>query len=197
MLAAATAAAALAGCGGSHRSSSSTSASSSPAATTTSAPTTGSATSAPPGSPGTGACTGSQLALSYAGTEGGTGHLELTLALRNVGSRTCAVRGYPGVRLLDRIGRALPLRVQRGHGFFPDTLSAPRAVALTPGTSARFGISFVTNNEYAGARVCRTASAAMSAVPGWSGSRWERVSLRAAPRIAPCGNQVVVSPVHA
>lgn len=117
------------------------------------------------------------------------------LALRNVGARACAIRGYPGVRMLDPTGRALPLRVQRGHGFFPDTLSAPRTVALVPGTSAHFGISFVTNREYAGAHVCHTAGAAMSAVP--PGSRWQRVSLRGAPRISPCGRQLVVSPVHA
>ena len=54
----------------------------------------------------------------------------------------------------------------------------------------------MTNNEYAGARVCRTAAAAMSAAPG-PGTQWYRVSLRSAPRISPCGDQLTVSPVHA
>ena len=53
----------------------------------------------------------------------------------------------------------------------------------------------MTNNEYKGARVCRTATAAMLSAPG-SRSHWQRLSLRAGPRIAPCGNQVVVSPIH-
>jgi hypothetical protein len=68
-------------------------------------------------------------------------------------------------------------------------------VTLAPEASAHFGISLVTNNEYRGARVCRTAAAAMVSAPG-SRSHWQRVSLRAGPRIAPCGNRVVVSPIH-
>jgi hypothetical protein len=174
---------ALAGCGSSQTSSSTT-------------VSTGSAAIAPRAASPTPACTGSQLATSYAGTEGATGHLELTLALRNVSGRACRLRGYPGARLLDAGGRPLPLRVSRGHGFFPDTTGTPKAMMLKPGGRAHFGISFVTNNEFKGARVCRTAKAAMSAAPGSAG-HWQRVSLRAAPRISPCGNQLVVSPVHA
>jgi hypothetical protein len=67
---------------------------------------------------------------------------------------------------------------------------------LKPGGRARFGVSFVTNNEFAGAHVCRTAAAAMSSAPGAAG-HWWRLSLRGAPRISPCGNQLVVSPVYA
>jgi hypothetical protein len=173
----------LGGCGSSQTSSSTTA-------------STGSAGGAPRAASGTSACSGSQLATSYAGTEGATGHLELTLALRNVSGRPCRLRGYPGARLLDAGGRPLPLRVSRGHGFFPDTAATPKAMVLKPGGRAHFGISFVTNNEFKGARVCRTAKAALSTAPG-SGGRWQRVSLRAAPRISPCGNQLVVSPVHA
>ncbi len=179
VLAAGLAVAALAGCGSSQTASPSTS---------RAAPQS-QATLSPP-------CAGSQLAVSYAGTEGATGHLELTLALRNVTGRACSVRGYPAARLLARNGHALPLHLRRGHGFFPDTLPAPRAVSLAPGASAHFGISFATNNEYAGARTCRTAAAAMSAPPARD-THWQRVSLRSVPRISPCGDRFVVSPVHA
>jgi hypothetical protein len=154
---------------------------------------------APPhsaGAPHTTGCAGSQLALSYSGTEGATGHLELHVAVRNRSRTACLLRGYPGARLLNVAGRPLPLRVARRGGFFPDTQSKPRAVALRPGGSAHFGISLVTNNEYKGARICRAAAAAMVSAPG-SRSRWQRLSLRAGPRIAPCGNRVVVSPIHA
>lgn len=173
---------ALAGCGSSQTSSSSTA-------------------STPPQSVGgsqasTASCRPAQLALAYAGTEGATGHMELTLAVRNTSRATCELRGYPSARLIGGTGHPLPLRVMRGHGFFPDTGPAPRRVALKPGTSAHVGLSFVTNNEYKGARVCRTATAALLAAPG-SAAHWQRVSLHAAPRIAPCGNQLVVSPVHA
>jgi hypothetical protein len=143
---------ALAACGSSQTSSTPTGAT---ATSTGSSSATSSASSRPQAAAG--ACAPSQLAASYAGTQGATGHLEVTLALRNVSHSQCVVRGYPGVRLEDRSGRTLPLRVQQGHGFFPDTMSAPRPVSLAPGATAHFGVSFVTNNEYAGARVCRRA----------------------------------------
>jgi hypothetical protein len=106
------------------------------------------------------------------------------------------LRGYPSARLLDGAGRPLLLRVGRRDGFFPDTESGPQAVALKPGASAHFGISLVTNNEYRGARVCHAATAAMLSAPG-SQTRWQRLSLRPGPRVAPCGRQLVVSPIHA
>jgi hypothetical protein len=170
----------LAGCGSSHPGS----------------PTSASAPPHSAGAPHTTGCSGSQLTLSYAGTEGATGHLELHVAVRNKSQSPCLLRGYPGARLLDGAGRALPLRVGRRDGFFPDTESGPRAVALKPGASAHFGISLVTNNEYKGARVCRRAAAAMLSAPG-SQTHWQRLSLRPGPRVAPCGDQLVVSPVHA
>jgi hypothetical protein len=147
------------------------------------------------GAPHATPCAGSQLAVAYSGTEGATGHLELHVAVRNRSRTTCLLRGYPGARLLNGAGQPLPLHVGRRDGFFPDTQSKPRAVTLAPEASAHFGISLVTNNEYRGARVCRTAAAAMVSAPG-SRSHWQRVSLRAGPRIAPCGNRVVVSPIH-
>ena len=69
-------------------------------------------------------------------------------------------------------------------------------MVLKPGGQAHFGVSFVTNNEYAHARTCRTAAAAMSSAPA-SPAHWWHLSLRGAPRIAPCGDQLVVSPIHA
>jgi hypothetical protein len=173
---------ALAGCGSSQTSSS----------------TSGSAPPRSAGAPHATAtrCRPAQLALAYAGTEGATGHMELTIAVRNTSKTTCALRGYPSARLLGGAGRALPLHVVRGHGFFPDTEPVPQRVSLKPGGRARVGISFVTNNEYKGARVCRTATAALVSAPG-AGMHWRRVSLRAGPRIVPCGDQLVVSPVHA
>jgi Domain of unknown function (DUF4232) len=142
------------------------------------------------------ACRGSQLTATYARTDGATGHMELTIALHNVSRVPCRLRGYPRAALLDGAGRPLPLHVSRGSGFFPDTQAPPRPVVVAPGAVAHFGIGFVTNNEYANAHVCRTAAAAMAAAPG-EAVRWQRVSLRRAPRITPCGSTLTVSPVHA
>jgi hypothetical protein len=183
---------ALGGCGSSQTSSQTSSQSSSSGSVTRTNPTAPAAATAT-------SCFGNQLALSYAGTQGATGHLELTVALRNISGTTCRIRGYPGARLVNGRGQVLPLRVKLGRGFFPDTMAAPRQIVLTPGATAHFGISFVTNNEYAGAHVCRTAAAALAVLPGWSAVGrvpWRRVSLRGAPRISPCGNQLVVSPIH-
>jgi hypothetical protein len=132
---------------------------------------------------------------AYAGTQGATGHLEVTVSLRNVSGRPCTVRGYPGARLLDASGHPLAIRVRDGGGFFPDSQSKPRQVKLVPGSRAVYGVSFVTNNEYAGARRCATAATLMSLAPG--ASEWKRVSLRGHPRVTPCGDAIVLSPVYA
>jgi hypothetical protein len=177
---------ALAACGSSQTDTSSSS----------SVPSTSSAPTTPRAAAAAAACSSSQLRLDYVGTEGATGHLEVTLALHNASQRTCTLRGYPGARLLGAGGAPLALTVKRGGGFFPDSQRPARPVTLKPGGRARFGVGFVTNNEFAGARVCRTASAAMSSAPGARG-HWWRLSLHGAPKIAPCGSQLVVSPLYA
>jgi hypothetical protein len=143
-------------------------------------------------------CRAGQLAATYAGTDGATGHMELTIALRNASTTACSLRGYPRAALVDGAGRRLPMHVSQGSGFFPDSRGRPRPVVLAPGSVAHFGIGFVTNNEYAHAHVCRNAAVAMAAAPGGAGAiHWQRVSLRRAPRISPCGSRLTVSPVHA
>ncbi len=149
--------------------------------------------------PGLGAsrCSTGQLALSYLGTQGATGHLEVTFALHNVSARTCALRGYPGGQMLDTGGRRLPTHVKRGHGFFPDTLLAPRRVTLAPGASAHFGLSFSTNNEYrGGGRRCPAAATLRSVPPNARQPLSVQVSGAGHPRFAPCGGQLVATVVY-
>jgi hypothetical protein len=131
------------------------------------------------------------------GTQGATGHLEVTFALRNASGPMCTLRGYPGSRLLSAAGHTIATRLKRGGGFFPDTMSPPSRVLLAPSSSARFGLSFVTNSEYAGAHRCVRATALESVPPGGTGAL--RVSLTGGgvPRITPCGSQLVTSPVYA
>ncbi len=141
-------------------------------------------------------CASSQLKLTYVNTQGATGHLEVTFALRDVSRQTCVLQGYPGAQLLDAAGHPLITHVQRGGGFFPDSQSAPRAVRLTPGASAQFGLSFADNNEYFRGRPCPAASTLASVPP--NARRRLRVSLTGAgrPKFAPCGGQLVASPVY-
>ena len=69
----------LAGCGSSHPGS----------------PTSASAPPHSAGAPHTTGCSGSQLTLSYAGTEGATGHLELHVAVRNSSQSAVPVARLP------------------------------------------------------------------------------------------------------
>jgi hypothetical protein len=142
-------------------------------------------------------CSSSQLTLAYAGIQGATGHLEATFALHNVSGRSCTLHGYPDAELLDAAGHTLPTRVKQGKGFFPDTLLAARQVVLAPGGDARFGLGFADNNEYAGGRPCRPAAWLKSAPPNAAGAL--RVALTGGehPRFAPCGGQLVASPIYA
>ena len=39
------------------------------------------------------------------------------MVFRNISSTTCALRGYPGVRLLDSAGRLMPPTPRRGSAF--------------------------------------------------------------------------------
>lgn len=169
---------ALAACGSSQSSSSSSSAESTHSTSAGRSPS---------------ACSAAQLRPGYVGTQGATGHLELTLSLHNVSSRSCRIKGYPVATLIGANGKPLPMRVTHGHGFFPDTLRTARPVTLAPGARARFGVSFIINNEYRGARVCRTAVRVVAGLPGWNGTA---LSLRHGPKIAPCGNQLAVSPLY-
>ena len=142
-------------------------------------------------------CSSSQLKLSYTATQGATGHLEATFALRNVSGRSCSLRGYPAATLLSPAGHALATHLKRGNGFFPDTLLAPRRVVLAPGARAQFGLGFAINNEYAGDHSCPVAAWLTSVPP--HASTGLRVPLVGSghPRFAPCGGQLVASPVYA
>jgi hypothetical protein len=141
-------------------------------------------------------CSSSQLRLSYVNTQGATGHLEATFALRDASARSCSLQGYPGAQLLDAAGRPLVTHLKRGGGFFPDTLTTPRRVLLTPGASAQFGLSFADNNEYVHGKPCPAASTLESIPPN------ARSPLRVAltggghPAFVPCGGQLVASPVY-
>jgi hypothetical protein len=178
---------AIGGCGSSQPSASSTTGSD-----RASSPRTATASPQPVPLP----CLSTGLRLTFLASQGATGHLEVTFALRNVTGTMCTLRGYPGARLLDAAGRSIVTRLKRGGGFFPDTLSPPSRVLLAPRASARFGLSFVTNNEYAGARRCVRAAALESVPPGGAGAL--RISLTGGgvPMIAPCGSQLVTSAVY-
>jgi hypothetical protein len=84
-----------------------------------------------------GACSTGQLRLDAVGGQGFTSHREVDFALRNVGTRTCSLRGYPGASWLDRSAHQLSRHVDRASG------RAVRTVVLAPFGRAFFSFVYV------------------------------------------------------
>lgn len=104
--------------------------------TTTVAPTTSSsavststtgATSTTTGGPT--ACTSSQLQAELGPSNAGAGQVYAPLILRNTGSATCELRGFPGVSLLDGSGNQIGEPATREGGEGPTVSLAPGAAA--------------------------------------------------------------------
>ncbi|HET7048304.1 MAG TPA: DUF4232 domain-containing protein [Solirubrobacteraceae bacterium] len=150
---------ALAACGSSSQSSSSvanqqpaTSPATTPATTQTSSTptqtsttqtsttqTTPTSTSSPTAST---ACTAADLALSFLGGQGATGHGELGFELRNISNSTCHTYGYPGVLFLDRAGKALPTNSTRTtQDFFGSVPEKKLDVGPGQSVSFRLGVT--------------------------------------------------------
>ena len=128
---------ALAACGSSSQSSSTVAnqqPATSPATTPTTTQTTPASTSSPISST---ACTAADLALSFLGGQGATGHGELGFELRNISSSTCHTYGYPGVLFLDRAGKALPTDSTRTTQDFFGSVPAKK-LDVAPGQSVSF-----------------------------------------------------------
>ena len=88
------------------------------------------------------ACTAADLALSFLGGQGATGHGELGFELRNISSSTCHTYGYPGVLFLDRAGKALPTDSTRTtQDFFGSVPEKKLDVAPGQSVSFRLGVT--------------------------------------------------------
>lgn len=79
-------------------------------------------------------CSTSHLLLSSVRILGAAGHIIWDLALKNTGSTSCSVRGYPSVKLLNRRGRAT-LSARHARGF------AVKTVILHSGRRAFFTVN--------------------------------------------------------
>lgn len=107
--------------------------------TQTSSATTPTSTTSPTGSE---PCTAADLALSFLGGQGATGHGELGFELRNISNSTCHTYGYPGVLFLDRAGKALPTDSTRTtHDFFGSVPENKLEVAPGQSVSFRLGVT--------------------------------------------------------
>lgn len=100
-------------------------------------------------------CRTTDLAVSFLGGAGATGHGELGFSLRNTSSHPCRTYGFPGVQFIGRGGQALPTRSTRTtQDFFGSTPLAH--IVLIPGATASFRLG-VTHGA-ASAAGCTTAA---------------------------------------
>src|SRR4051812_26629308 len=146
-------------------------------------------------------CSDAQLRLSRAARlSPETGEIVRAFNLRNHGSTRCALRGYPGVRLLSA-GHPLPFTYRRGGRYF-GTRGRPRTVALAPGDKAWF----VVAKYRCDGKTLRVARS-LAAIPP-DGSRQQFVRFGLYPVFGYCkafrgtnrrdpGNTVYVGPMHA
>jgi hypothetical protein len=156
-------------------------------ATATSTPTT---TSTPP-QPAGDQCVAADLALSFLGGNGATGHAELGFALRNTSSHSCRTGGYPGVLFLDGNGHALPTHPDHTTSdFFGHTTLQELTVAPEASVSFRLGVSHVgSGGSDAG---CVSAKSVQIIAPNDTATM--RVTVGGG--IAECGGTVSVSPIQ-
>ncbi|HLI59242.1 MAG TPA: DUF4232 domain-containing protein [Solirubrobacteraceae bacterium] len=164
----------------------STSATSSATTTTSSTPTT----RTPPQPAGT-QCVAADLAPSFIGGNGATGHAELGFALRNTSSHGCRTGGYPGIQFLDAAGRPLPTHpIHTTSDFFGHTLLRELTVAPGVTVSFRLGVSHLgAGGSNAG---CVTAKVLQVIAPNDTATM--RVPLRGG--ISECAGKVTVSPIQ-
>ncbi len=118
-----------------------------PGARTSSAPSApvssaGAPTQPPPASAaGPSRCHVSQVAVSYAGSQGAAGHIVITFRMTNTSSTVCWIYGFVGMRMLDGAGGQLPTRVMRNGGFF-SAQPGPSQFNLSPGQAGTFMVAY-------------------------------------------------------
>jgi uncharacterized protein DUF4232 len=107
-------------------------------------------------------CRASELALSFLGQQGATGHGELGFALRNTSASSCSTVGYPGVQFLDSAGAPEPTTpTHTTSDFFGHT--DLRALTVSPGQSVSFRLG--VSHGAASSAGCTTADALQVIAP--------------------------------
>jgi hypothetical protein len=91
---------------------------------------------------GTPRCTAGGLRLDSVRVLGALGARDWDLSLRNVGSRTCHLFGYPGVALLDGHARVMNVSTMR-------KAAAKHTVVLAPWKRAFFTVHYESNGPCA------------------------------------------------
>jgi hypothetical protein len=153
------------GSSSSHTRTTSTGATSSSSAAPVTSGSSGSG-SVPPGSTSTsssgssGRCHTADLAGSLQPGDSGAGQRHATLVLRNTSGRTCTIKGYGGIGLVDASGAPLPTHQNR-------VSPAPTTVTLRPGGSASSQLHWgaVPGTGDSSSGDCQPTPAALQVIP--------------------------------
>ena len=125
-------------------------------------------------------CHTAQLSGFIGGQNAGAGNIYTALVLRNVGRAACTLMGYPGVSLVDRLGRQIGRSARWDAGVV-------RMVVLRPGGAASTTVH--TLNPGVGTTDCLPPSTALRVYPPN-----ERTWLLVPVRLSDCLGAVGVKP---
>ncbi len=106
----------------------------------------------------------SALAGQVEGVQGGAGTIEVTVELRNTGSTSCTLDGFPGLSVVSADGSDVPGTVQPGGPLRFESV-APSLVTVAPGAAGYVNIG-LPDTPGAGQTSCPTASSLAVTPPG-------------------------------
>lgn len=94
------------------------------------------------------ACAASDLLLGqdHKSFPRASGHAMTYFVLRNIGRKVCSVAGYPRIRVYQRSGKEIHLRLRHGSSYMIHDPGS-RTVALGPGANAYFGLTWGDNSD--------------------------------------------------
>jgi len=137
------------------------------------------------------ACAGPQLALEVENSDASAGSRGLVLSLRNAGTETCSITGYPGVTLMDDEGRPV-VSVRADPWMQGDPAEPPHPVELTAGAKAYFDIGWnVVPHESEGETRCPETRGLRVTAPGDTAPLTQETGMTV------CGGRIKVGPVRA
>jgi len=143
-------------------------------------------------------CVASELAVVPGLSGVAMGHVAEVVNLRNISTKTCKLKGYPSLKMLDASGQPMPTAVTDGFRRL-DTFFVPeRLVIVAAGSEASFELGFTDQTGY-GTAICPASSQVEVTPPGVDQPitlRWRIASYGGTVAKLQCGH-FVVSAVYA
>jgi hypothetical protein len=143
-------------------------------------------------------CQAGNLSIAPDTTSGATGHIAMQLRLRNISARSCTLKGYPTVVLLDGSRRPLLTVLSFGSRYFTIFNRPVRLVTLAPMGSAYFAMGWAHIPQPG--QSCPKAPNLLTLPPGASSALLLAMAHASAQSYGPidaCGGEIAVSPITA